>query len=126
MKNKKKTLIIIGTVLLFLFSIFIWFYVRNESLKTGINYTLQTDYVSNPAYYTYRGEEGKNALTLLKEKTRVKQGSSGLVISINARRAKEDKKEFWAFYINGKMAEVGPGNYQTKEGDIIEWKIEKY
>ena len=40
--------------------------------------------------------------------------------------AEESKKEYWAFYINGKMANVGAADYQTKEGDKIEWKIEKY
>lgn len=76
--------------------------------------------------FSYKGEEGRDALTILKEKTRVEQSSSGLVISINGRKAVEGKKEFWAFFVNGKMAEVGPSDYQTKAGDLIEWKIQKY
>ena len=38
----------------------------------------------------------------------------------------EGKKEFWAFYINDKLSTVGAGNYQLRNGDKIEWKIEKY
>ena len=76
--------------------------------------------------FSYKGEDGKDALAILKEKTTVEQSSSGLVISINNRKADEGKKEFWAFYVNGKMAEVGPADYITKKGDLIEWKIQKY
>ena len=35
-------------------------------------------------------------------------------------------REFWAFYINGKMSNVGAGSYKLKDGDKIEWKIERY
>ena len=76
--------------------------------------------------FSYKGEEGKNALEILKQKTSIEQSSSGLVTSINGRKADDGKKEFWAFYVNGKMAEVGPADYQTKAGDLIEWKIQKY
>lgn len=76
--------------------------------------------------FTYEGREGVDALTILKEKTAVEQSSSGLVSSINGRKAEESKQEFWAFYVNGKMAEVGPAEYMTKDGDKVEWKIETY
>lgn len=76
--------------------------------------------------FSYIGEEGKDALALLKEKTSVEQNTSGLVISINNRKADDVKREYWAFYVNGKQAPVGSAEYQTKKGDKIEWKIEKY
>lgn len=75
----------------------------------------------------YKGEEGKEALTLLKEQAEgVEQNSSGLVVSINGKKADNTNREFWAFYVNGKMAQVGPAEYMTKTGDKIEWKIEKH
>ena len=77
-------------------------------------------------YFSYKGEEGKDALTILKEKTKIEQSSSGLVVSISKRKADDSKHEFWGFYVNGKMAEVGPADYQTKKGDQIEWRIQKY
>lgn len=77
--------------------------------------------------FSYEGKEGKNALQLLKQHAKsMEQGGSGFVTGINGRIADERKKEFWAFYVNGKMAEVGPAAYVTKEGDKIEWKKEKY
>lgn len=75
---------------------------------------------------TYKGKASIDALTLLKQKGSIVQDSSGLVTTINNRKADPSKHEYWAFFINGKMAEVGPGNYQTKDTDIIDWKIATY
>jgi len=76
--------------------------------------------------FVYNGVEGKNVLEILQSKTTVKQNSSGLVVSINGRQADDKKQEFWALYVNGEIAEVGPATYQTKDEDRIEWKIGKY
>jgi hypothetical protein len=76
--------------------------------------------------FSYQGQTGKDALTLLKTQTSIGQDKSGLVTAIGSRKADNKKREFWAFYVNGKMAQVGPTQYQTKDGDTIEWKIEKY
>lgn len=82
---------------------------------------------TNVDTFSYQGEEGKDALYLLKLSAEsVEQNGTGLVIAINNRKADDSKKEYWAFYVNGKMAEVGPADYKTKNGDRIEWKIEKY
>ncbi len=75
---------------------------------------------------SYKGEEGKDALTLLKVKAKIEQDKSGLVISINGRKANSSVHEYWAFYVNRKLAPVGPADYKTKDVDTIEWKIEKY
>lgn len=54
------------------------------------------------------------------------EGVNAYVVEINGRRADDKKKEFWSFYINGKMAEVGAGSYILRSNDKIEWKIENY
>jgi hypothetical protein len=76
--------------------------------------------------FRYQGKEGIDALTLLKQLTKVEQDSSGLVTSINNRKADTSKKEYWSFFVNNKMAEVGPADYVTKDTDQIEWKIQTY
>lgn len=76
--------------------------------------------------FSYTGEDGKDALAILQEKTTIEQDKSGLVTAINGRKADAKKKEFWAFYVNGEMAPVGPKEYVTKNGDKIEWKIDTY
>lgn len=76
-----------------------------------------------------RIEEGKTALDLLNKFTKVEtkgEGANAYVTSINGKKALTEKKEYWAFYVNGKPAAVGAGSYKLKSGDKIEWKIEKY
>ena len=59
------------------------------------------------------------------ENTAVKQDSSGLVTGVNGLIADAKKNEYWAFYINGKISQIGPSQYQTKNSDIITWKSAK-
>jgi Domain of unknown function (DUF4430) len=32
--------------------------------------------------------------------------------------------KYWAYYVNGQMANIGAGNYTTKGGEEIVWKFE--
>lgn len=82
--------------------------------------------IKQPDTFLYEGVDNKDALTLLKEITDVTLDTVGMVSSINGRMADAEKKEFWAFYVNGDMASVGPADYVTKTGEKIEWKIENY
>jgi len=76
--------------------------------------------------FEYKGEEGKDALTILKSKTTVEQDKTGMVVSINGRKADNEKREFWSFYVNGVQSSVGSADYKTTNTDIINWKIEYY
>lgn len=76
--------------------------------------------------FSYFGQEGRSALELLKDRYRVETKEYGfgeMVQSINGVAA--DKDHFWAFYINGEMAQVGAGEYSTSNGELIEWKLEE-
>lgn len=75
---------------------------------------------------TYQGQKGKNALELLQAQTATEQDASGLVTTINGKKADASNHEFWTFYVNGKIASIGPAQYVTKDTDTIEWKIENY
>ena len=75
---------------------------------------------------SYRGEKRRSALEILEEKHEVEIGSSGLVVSIDGREAQNSLKEYWAFYVNGEYAPIGPAEYITNDEDQIEWKIETY
>lgn len=76
--------------------------------------------------FSYKGKNGVDALTLLKENAMITQDKSGLVIEIDNKQADSKKREYWAFYVNGKLAPVGPADYKTKDTDLIKWTIEKY
>lgn len=76
-------------------------------------------------YVTYQGEEGKTALEILKSKADVKTDQydfGELVVSVNGNDG--DGKKYWTFYVNGEMSQVGAGEYETKAGDKVEWKLQ--
>lgn len=74
----------------------------------------------------YQGVEGKNALELLRASHRVETKSfdfGEMVQSIDG--VKAPATHFWAFYVNGNLAEVGAAEYQTKGDETISWKLQK-
>lgn len=75
---------------------------------------------------SYKGENGIDALTLLKKHALVHLDASGMVDSINGKKAENTKHQYWAFYINGKLAQVGPAQYATHTTDMLMWKIATY
>ena len=124
MTKKAKIYLLAAAVFILVFNILFGLFLMQRQQTRVVEKKPSVSVQSN--YFSYKGEEGKNALTVLKEKTIIEQSSSGLIVSINNRKADDKKKEYWSFYVNGKMAEVGPADYQTKKGDLIEWKIQKY
>jgi len=114
----KKILIIIALILAV-------FFVLNLNVKQQGTADTQTTLPVSAAI-SYRGEAGKDALTILKQKFSVSQDSSGMVNLIEGRKADAGKHEYWAFYVNGKTANVGSADYKTTDKDLIEWKIEEY
>jgi len=73
----------------------------------------------------YDGQEGKTALDLLKEKADIQAEESSIgsfVTEINGIANSED--HFWMFYVNNDLAPVASDQYQTKDGDKIEWRFE--
>lgn len=72
---------------------------------------------------------GLTALEYLETQAKVKtkgEGVNAYVVAIDDLEVNADKNEFWSFYINGKMAEVGAGSYKLMPNDKIEWKIENF
>ncbi len=97
-----------------------------ETVKVSVVLNFGED--ENANTYGLDLEEGKNALEATKNVTggQVTLDKSGLVGSINGVKADTSKKEYWAFYVNGEYAQVGPADYKVKQGDKIEWKIETF
>ena len=75
---------------------------------------------------TYQGVEGKNALELLKASHQVESTTSDFgefIVAIDGQRP--DNQHFWAFYVNGQLAQEGAGTYQTKPTETIVWRLDK-
>ena len=126
MRKFDKYVAILGLILVIL-GFGAWLFLRIAVPKQPENAVVsQTQNQKQANSLFYKGKEGIDALTLLKKQAEVFQDASGLVVSINNRKADSAKHEYWAFYINGKLASVGPGEYKTKEADKVEWKIQKY
>ncbi|MBI4097881.1 MAG: DUF4430 domain-containing protein [Candidatus Levybacteria bacterium] len=123
MSRRAKIYLISAAVFIFVFNVAFGLFLMQRNAKPALENKPPVTSQNNS--FSYKGD-GRDALTILKEKTRVEESSSGLVVSINNRKADDSKHEFWAFFVNGKMAETGPLDYQTKKGDQIEWKIQKY
>jgi hypothetical protein len=75
---------------------------------------------------SYHGVSGVNALTLLKRQhqvqTKTYSGFGEEVIGIDGVLA--NSKHYWAFYVNGKLSQVGAGSYTAKSTDMLTWKLE--
>jgi len=123
--------------LISLFSIFSGLYLYRHINQPKVQQSVKKIHVSqaittkdkNSDFVSYQIEEGKTALDLLKISKKIEtkgEGVNAYVVSIDGRKAENENREYWAFYVNGKMANVGAGSYQLKNGDKIEWKIEKY
>ncbi len=73
--------------------------------------------------------KGKTALDLLEKYSKVGlqgNGVNAFVTTIDGLTADASKRKYWAFYVNGKLADVGAGSYKLQNGDKIVWKIESY
>lgn len=94
----------------------------NVSSSTATTNTAVNANVSSSVRYP--GQDGKNALELLQSGHTVDVSAQGFVNAIDGRRPGD--RQFWAYYVNEKLGDVGAKEYQTKNGDQIEWKLESY
>lgn len=106
----------------------IWVTKTGEKEKPPVTTTLTPSAAKTAATtrVSYAGVTGKTALELLQTKAEVVTKDSAYgpyVDSINGSKGGTDGK-YWAFYVNGKMAEIGAHAYVTNAGDTIEWKFE--
>jgi hypothetical protein len=117
---KAKVLILPALILVVGAGVAIWSHgVNPDQVQVVKNSQSQTTEIS------YKGENGKDALTLLKTHAQVqtKHYSFGdLVAAING--AAGNGPKYWTFYINGKEAQVGAGAYVTKSTDMLDWKLQ--
>ena len=101
-------------------------YVTNLKEEAGRSNEEYKQELVEDKVFEYKGKEGVDALTLLKEEREVGLDDVGMVVSIDGIKADSDKREFWGFYVNNQMAQMGAADYQSKDTDVIEWRIENY
>jgi hypothetical protein len=124
---RKKQYLLLAIIFVIVVAVASLFALRSgSSTSSKVLKTSSNQVTTHIGTVSYKGETGKDALTLLKHHATVVQDKSGLVTTINGRKADKAKHEFWEFLVNGKEAQVGPAQYQTKSTDTIEWKIGHY
>jgi hypothetical protein len=120
--NKTKSVILAAIAVVIVGGMGVSAYIANSpSRKVDVSKNSQQQAV----YIKYSGQDGQNALILLKKHAQVqtKHYSFGdLVTSIDGTVGNGPK--YWTFYLNGKEASVGAGSYTTKSTDKIEWKLQ--
>jgi uncharacterized protein HemX len=127
--NKKKLPLIIAVVVLAIIGIGGWRYQQHQQKQEQQRQTqvaAAAEAAKTVEYVTYKGITGQTALDILKSqhKVSVKVYSFGdLVESIDGVSGAGPK--YWTFYVNGKMADMGAGSYQSQPTDKIEWKLEQ-
>lgn len=90
----------------------------------NVNTSTGNQNINATARVTYAGQDGKSALELLQASHTVEVSDQGFVNAIDG--VQPGTREFWAFYVNGEQAQVGAKEYVTKNGEQIEWKLEKF
>ena len=100
----------------------------NSQLESGYDHTgedVYNDILENGIYY--QGQNGRTALEILRENFNIEttdyMGIGEFVTSIEGITA--GGTHFWAFYVNGEMAMVGAGEFETRDEDRIEWKFKE-
>jgi len=119
--NQRPTWIYVLGVIILAFGLFL--IVPDRNLCNPKN---AIDQLEAKCVVSYQGVDGQNALALLKSghKVETQKFSFGeLVTSIDG--VKAPATDFWAFSVNGKLADVGAGDYQTKSTDTLTWQLEK-
>lgn len=92
----------------------------NLTINDGVNTTFfdASQYVGKSALEaTYNATNGKVIIT--------GTGVNAFVTSINERAADTTKREFWELFVNGMSSKASAESYIIKEGDQIEWHINK-
>jgi hypothetical protein len=117
----KKTGLYAVIALLVVFGAFLLSPVSKKSVTVdaSVEQTQNTEVI-------YKGQEGKNAMELLKASHQVETTHYDFGDMVNAiDGVKPDAEHFWSFYINGQAATVGADAYQSKSSDTITWKLDK-
>ena len=121
-RSKIKIILAVVTIAVVAAAGVTWAYVSNSpSHKVEVTANAQKQITE----ITYRGEQGVDALSLLKRHATVqtKHYSFGdQVVSINGMTGNGPK--YWTFYVNGKMSDTGAGAYKTKDGDKLTWRLQ--
>lgn len=93
--------------------------VENQTAETAEAGRTEITYAAKPGITSLEQlqEEAKNVVV-------EESGYGKIVTSIEGHDSGTDGN-YWSFYVNGEMAQVGADAYVQQEGDVILWKFQK-
>ena len=71
------------------------------------------------------GKIGKDGLEKYLKENHKAKFEDGMMTEPEGIKQDKEKNQYWMYYVNGEMAEVGIGDYVPKENDQIEFRFEQ-
>ena len=71
------------------------------------------------------GKIGKDGLEKYLKENHKAKFEDGMMTELEGIKQDKEKNQYWMYYVNGEMAEVGIGDYVPKENDQIEFRFEQ-
>lgn len=93
---------------------------QTQNVEITIN-----DTVNDKEILTESAEVKKDGLQTYLEENHQAKFENGMMTELKGISQDTDANQYWMYYVNGEMAEVGIGDYEVKDGDKIEFKFEQ-
>ena len=71
------------------------------------------------------GKIGKDGLEKYLKENHKAKFEDGMMTELEGIKQDKEKSQYWMYYVNGEMADVGIGDYVPKENDQIEFRFEQ-
>lgn len=95
---------------------------KEEATNVSI---LIKDTVNDKEILKEDGKIDKDGLQKYLEENHQAKFEDGMMTELEGIKQDKEKNQYWMYYINGEMAEVGIGDYLPKENDQIEFRFEQ-
>ena len=124
--DKRRYIIIIITLAILIgIGAFIGRYQKPASPEVSGITSSEIPTIAASKVISYEGKTGENVLSLLNKNHQVEAEDSPAGAFVNAiDGVKNSESDYWMYYVNDEPGEVAADQYQTKDGDKIEWRYE--
>lgn len=95
---------------------------KEEATNVSI---LIKDTVNDKEILKEDGKIDKDGLQKYLEENHKAKFEDGMMTELEGIKQDKEKNQYWMYYVNGEMAEVGIGDYLPKENDKIEFRFEQ-
>lgn len=98
--------------------------VAENPKATAVEITIK-DTVNDKEITKEEAKIDENGLKDYLEKNHKAVFKDGMMTELDGISQDESKNQYWMYYVNDQMAEVGIGDYVPKDGDKVEFRFEQ-